>query len=73
MAEEEREFLARIAVQREEQDVGALVEDRLGAVAVVIVDIQDRDPGGALVAQPLGGDRGVVEKQPTPIEWRPGA
>jgi hypothetical protein len=62
MPQKERELLARIAVQRQEQDVAAPVEDRLGAVAVMVVDIEDRDARGALVAQRLSGDRGIVEE-----------
>jgi hypothetical protein len=37
-------------VKGEEQHVGARVEDRLGAVAVVVVDIEERDPGWAAIA-----------------------
>jgi hypothetical protein len=32
-----------VAVDRGEQHVAALVENRLGAVAVVVVDVEDRD------------------------------
>ena len=51
----------RIGVDRDEQDVAAGVEDVLGAVAVMIVDVEDRDPPPARGDRGLGGDRGVVE------------
>lgn len=50
-----------MAVDRGEQHVAALVENRLGAVAVVIVDVEDRDLLVALIEEGLGGDGGVVE------------
>ena len=50
-----------MAVQGGEQHVAAPVEDRLGAVAAVVVDVEDGDPRRPLVAERLGGDGGVVE------------
>ena len=43
------------------EHVGALGEDGLRAVAVVGVDVEQRDRGGERLAQPRGGERGVVE------------
>ena len=37
----------RVAVQRHERHVVALVEDLLGAVAVVVVDVEHGDPRAA--------------------------
>ena len=44
------------------EDVGALLEQMLGAVSVVDVEIEDRHPLGASAAQVLGGDGHVVEE-----------
>ena len=52
----------RVGVQRDIQDVAPLPEDLLRPVAVVVVDVQDRHPTGALPNEVLGHDRGVVEK-----------
>lgn len=57
-----REAVARIAVYREEEHVVAVVEDLLGAVAVMEVDIKHRDPGTPDVQGALGGDGGIVEE-----------
>ena len=61
MAEEERILGHRVAMQVDHQHVRPRVEDLLRAVAVVVVDIEDGDPGGTLVAEPLRGDGGVVD------------
>ena len=61
MAEEERIFGHRVAVQVDHQHVRPLVEDFLRAVAVMVVDVEDGDPARALVAEPLRGDCGVVD------------
>ncbi len=50
-----------MAVDRGEQHVAALVENRLGAVAVVIVDVEDRDFLVAGIEEGLSGNGGVVE------------
>ncbi|MNG19610.1 hypothetical protein D3C84_1037860 [compost metagenome] len=50
-----------MAVDRREQHVAALVENRLGAVAVVVIHIEDGDLFMALVEKGLGGDGRVVE------------
>ena len=52
----------RIAVNAREKDIRALVEDRLRAVAVVIVDVQDGHTIEAAVAQSLCRDRRVVQE-----------
>src|SRR5436305_531317 len=45
------------------EDVGARLEEVLGAVAVMDVEIEDRHPRGAVAAaQALGGHRGAVEE-----------
>jgi hypothetical protein len=54
-----------IAVQRGEKDVGAVVEDGLGAVAVVHVHVEDGDPGMAR-AHVLGRHRHVVDEAESP-------
>ena len=48
-------------MDRGEQHVAALVEDVLGAVAVVVVDIEDGDFLAALVEEGLCGDGGIVQ------------
>ena len=42
--------------------VCTMVEDLLGAVAVVIVDVENRDAGGAVVPQALRSNRRVVQE-----------
>ena len=59
-AEEKRVFERGIGVERHEQHVVAVVEDLLRTVAVVIVDVDDRDARAA-VDPCLSGDRGVVQ------------
>ncbi len=49
-------------MQGHEGDVVALVEDLLGAVAVVIVDVEDGDPRTRRRRQVVGDDRRVVEE-----------
>src|SRR5690606_3759927 len=39
-----------------------VVEDRLRAIAVMVVDVEHGDPLSAGVTHPLRGDRGVVEE-----------
>ena len=48
-------------MQVEDLHVGAVIEDLLRAVAMVVVDIEDGDALGALVEEPLRGDGGVVD------------
>ncbi len=62
VAEEKRVFLLRVAVNRDEQDVAASIEDRLRAVAVMVIDIENRDAFGAAVDEVLCGDRGIIEE-----------
>ena len=65
-------------MDRGEQHIAALVEDVLGAVAVVVVDIEDGDFPAALVEEGLGSDGGVVQVAVTAhhvaggmVAWRP--
>ncbi len=62
----------RIDVDARVEDVAALPEDLLRAVALVGVDVDDRDAFDAAVAQPLGGGRGVVEVARPAVERGPG-
>ena len=57
----------RIDVHRPVVDVTAAVEDHLGAVAVVRVDVEYGDPSGSGREQRLGRDRGVVEVAGTAV------
>ncbi|MNP32765.1 hypothetical protein D3C76_1259650 [compost metagenome] len=41
IAEEEREFRFRVAMDRSKEHIAAIIENRLSAIAVVIVDIED--------------------------------
>src|SRR5215813_13642351 len=50
---------ARMAMDRHGQYVGTIIEDLLLAVAVVIVDVEDRDL--AVARQQIRGDGAVVE------------
>ncbi|MNO65982.1 hypothetical protein D3C76_567600 [compost metagenome] len=50
-----------MTVDRGEQHIASLVENRLGAVAVVVIDVEDRDFFVALIEERLGSDGGVVE------------
>ena len=50
MAPEERIEAHRVGMERDGQHVGARVEDALRAVAVMQVDVEDRDARGALCA-----------------------
>ena len=56
------EGAGRVGVQRGVGDVGALVEDLLRAVAVVDVDVEDRDGRRQPPAPLVGDDGGVVEE-----------
>ena len=49
-------------MDRDRQHIGTLVEDRLCAVAVVVVDIEHRDAWRTAVAQRLHGERSIVEE-----------
>ncbi len=51
----------RIGMDRGVEDIAARPENVLRAVAVMIVDIEDRDPIGPGIARRLGGDGGGVE------------
>ena len=60
VAPKERVKAFGMGVERDGQHVGAVVEDALGAVAVVQVDVEDGD-FAALQRQLLGGNGGVVQ------------
>ena len=62
VAEEERVLPRRIGVNRGVEDVAPAPEDLLGAVAMVIVDVEDRDALAGRSHDRLGCDRGVVEE-----------
>ena len=55
-----------IGVDRAVEDVGTLVEDLLGAVAMVGVEIDDGD-APVVAHEVLGSDRGVVEEARAPV------
>jgi hypothetical protein len=61
IAEEERVFEARVAMDRGQEYVVAVIEDRLAAVAVVVIDIKDRHPRGTLIEKRLGGNGHIVQ------------
>ncbi len=61
-AQHVRIFLVRVAMQRDEQRIAAVVEDLLRAVTVMVVDIENRDAPGAVIQQLLRGDGRVVEE-----------
>ena len=71
-AQEVGELHRRVSVQGDEEHVRAVVEDRLGAVAVVVVEIEDGDPSGTAIQQMLGGDGRVVEEAVAAVEVRCG-
>ena len=51
-----------VAVERGEEDIAATVEDLLGAVAVVKVDVEDRHPLCPVGDEHVGDHGGVVQK-----------
>ena len=63
-------------MDRSEEHIVAAVEDVLGAIAVVVVDIEDGNLAPALVEECLGGDGGVVQVAvatiTSPAAWCPG-
>ena len=61
MAPEERVEAHRIGMDRDGEHVRPCVEDALRAVAVMQVDVEDRDARGG-PAQMLGGDGRIVEE-----------
>src|SRR3546814_15818234 len=61
MAPVERIVGPGIGVDRDEQDVAAVVEDVLRTVAVVIVDVEDHGAARTGIDRGLGGDGRVVE------------
>ena len=62
MTEEVRVFEQGICVKVHDLHVAAAVEDFLGAVAVVIIDIEDRNALCSLIEEPLGGHRCIVDE-----------
>ena len=63
---------AGIDVHAADVHVAATVEDRLGAVAVMGVDVDDRDPVGARAAERLRRDRRVVQVARPAVRGRTG-
>ncbi len=70
--------MARIPVDRKRENIAALVEYVLPSVAVMVIDVEDRHPRRAVVAEPLSGDRSVVdvaisahERGAGMVAWRP--
>ena len=61
-------FVLGMAVQRAEQQIAATIEDLLRAVAVVEIDVEDRDACSAAVDERLGRDGGVVEEAVAAVE-----
>jgi hypothetical protein len=59
-AEEERVLERGVRVERHDEHVTAVVEDLLSAVAVVVVDVDDRDPRTSIGPR-LRGDGRVVQ------------
>lgn len=53
-------FVAGVGVDGEEEDVGTAVKNFLGAVAVVVINVQNGNPL-PLLHQPVGRDGHVVE------------
>lgn len=62
MAEETGIFVQRVGMEADHLHIAAPVEDLLSPVAVMVVDIEDRDARRSLLPEPLRGDRGVVEE-----------
>ena len=62
MAQIKGVFGARIAVDAGEEDVGPVIKDGLGAIAVVVIHIQHCHFLYTRIAQLLGGQRRVVKK-----------
>src|SRR6185436_7889899 len=61
IAEKEREFRFRVTMNGGEQHVVTRVENRLGAVPVVVVHVKNRHLLVALVEESLSRDRCVVQ------------
>ena len=49
-------------MQREKQHIVTFVENLLGAVAVVKIDVKNGDPALACIQRSLGGNGGVIKK-----------
>ena len=62
IAHEERELMGRVGMDRNRQNITALIEYILRAIAMMIVDIKDRDLFRALGDHVLGGDGGIVQE-----------
>src|SRR4051812_21038138 len=62
MTKEIGKGLYRVAMQRSCENVGAPVENILRAIAVVKIDVEDRDLGRAMIPQPLCRDGGIVDE-----------
>src|SRR5439155_5372594 len=57
----------RITVERYVQHLGATIEDLLGPVAVMVVEVENGYTGPRLLHEMFGCDGGVVEETETPI------
>ncbi len=66
MAQIVRKLHFRVRMDRQELDVGPVIKDRLGSIAVVIVHVKNRDLAHALIAQMLGCDCGIVQEAVAP-------
>ena len=71
MAQVERIFGARIAMNTDKQHIGAVIKNALRAVTVVVVHVKHSHTGCALVAQRLRSHSRVVQKTVPPHEVRP--
>ncbi len=61
-----------VAMQRDEHDIVAVIEDLLSPVAVVIVHIEHRNPRQTGIAKMLGGNGRIVEEAVAPVQRRSG-
>jgi hypothetical protein len=63
VAEVERVLEARVGVEAREEDVGAAVEEALRPVAVVIVDVEERDARRARRSSASAATAALFRKQ----------
>ena len=68
MPGEIRVCATRVAVQRHVLHIVAIIENFLGAIAVVVVDIEHRDLAAGASNNLVRSDRGIVEKAVTAIQ-----
>jgi len=60
--------MLRIAVQRQEHNVGSFIKDRLGTVTMVEIHIEHRNPFGPLIKEGLGTNGNVVYETVTAVQ-----